>query len=78
MTTTIQTDSQPAMAVITSNLNKSFKNKFFVSKTLRIRDEIQEENLSILRINTEENSTDILTKPVTYKRYKKLTSDGIV
>lgn len=76
--TTIETDSQPAMAVITSKEDKSFRNKYFGIKALRIRDEIQEDNVNILRINTEENIADVLTKPVTYKGYKKLTSTWIV
>lgn len=76
--TTIETDSQPAMAVITSKEDKSFKNKFFGIKALRIRDEISENNLRVARIDTANNIADILTKPVTYKRYSKLTSEWIV
>ena len=76
--TTIETDSQPAIAVITSKEDKSFKNKFFGIKALRIRDEISENNLRVARIDTANNIADILTKPVTYKRYSKLTSEWIV
>lgn len=63
--TTIETDSQPAIAIITSKEDKSFKNKFFGIKALRIRDEISENNLSVARIGTENNIADVLTKPGT-------------
>lgn len=78
VTTTIGTDSQPFMIVITSKEDRSFKNKYFGTKALRIRNEIKGNRVNIFQIKIENNIANILTKPVTYKKYNKLTSDWIV
>lgn len=73
----IKSDSMSTINIATSDDDKKFRNRFFGTKAMRIRDEVQQLGLNIKYINTEENTADVLTKPLSYKRFLKLTADWI-
>lgn len=73
----IKSDSMSTINIATSDDDKKFRNRFFGTKAMRISDEVQKLGLHIEYVNTEENIADILTKPLSYKRFLKLTSDWI-
>lgn len=69
----IKTDSRPAISIAYGDDDKKFRDKYFGTKALRIRQEVKQSNISLSYINTADNTADILTKPLTYKRFKLLT-----
>ena len=73
----IKCDSISTINIATSEDDKKFRNRYFGTKAMRIRDEVKQLGLHMKYINTEENTADILTKPLSYKRFLKLTSNWI-
>lgn len=77
VTLEINCDSMSTINIAKSDDDKKFRNRFFGTKAMRMRDEIKYFNLRIEYINTESNTADILTKSLSYRRFVKLTSDWI-
>ena len=73
----VKCDSMSTISTITSEEDKKFRNRFFGTKAIRIKEEIKYFDLKFNYINTELNTADILTKALSYKRFNKLTSDWI-
>jgi len=73
----IKCDSTSTINIAKSEDDKKFRNRFFGTKAMRIRDEVQKLGLHMEYIKTEDNMADILTKPLSYKRFLKHTSHWI-
>lgn len=73
----VRSDSKSTISVITSEEDKKFRNRFFGTKALRIREEIKYFDLRFEYVATSENTADILTKALSYKRFNSLTSSWI-
>ncbi|QLL31847.1 hypothetical protein HG536_0C00130 [Torulaspora globosa] len=69
----IVTDSQPTIALMKSDDDKKFRNKFFGARSRRLRDEVEQMRLSVEYVQTEDNLADVLTKPLPVKQFLELT-----
>lgn len=58
----IVTDSRPTIALMKSDDDKKFRNKFFGARSRRLRDEVTELGLRVEYVKTKDNLADVLTK----------------
>ncbi|QLQ82258.1 hypothetical protein HG537_0H00200 [Torulaspora globosa] len=68
----IITDSQPTIALMKSDDDKKFRNKFFGARSRRLRDEVADMGLSVEYVRTKDNLADLLTKPLPVKQFLEL------
>lgn len=71
------TDSRSTISIVTSKNEEKFRNRFFGTKAMRLRDEVSDNNLYLCYIETKKNIADILTKPLPIKTFKLLTNKWI-
>ena len=69
----VWSDSQPGMAAINSADVSKIKSKFYGTKLLRIKEELDAGNIKMSYIKTDDNTADILTKPLSVNKFKELT-----
>ena len=77
ITCTILTDSQTSLYQIKAKDISKIKNKFYGTKVLRVAEEIENHSVSVKYINTQNNTADILTKPLSVKIFTNLTQSWI-
>ena len=74
----VVTDSQPTIALMMSDDDRKFRNKYFGSRSRRLRDEVRDLDLEIQYIKTKDNVADVLTKPLPVKQFMQLTGKFII
>lgn len=68
----LKSDSQPGMSAIRAGDVSKIKSKFYGTKLLRIKEEIEKGNVDMNYINTKENTADMLTKALSIPTFQKL------
>ena len=71
------TDSRSTISIIKSTNEEKFRNRFFGTKAMRLRDEVSGNNLYVYYIETKKNIADVMTKPLPIKTFKLLTNKWI-
>ena len=71
------TDSKSTISIIISNNEEKFRNRFFGTKAMRLRDEVSGNHLHVCYIETKKNIADVMTKPLPIKTFKLLTNKWI-
>ncbi|CAI4038841.1 hypothetical protein SMKI_06G1900 [Saccharomyces mikatae IFO 1815] len=71
------TDSKSTISIVMSKNEEKFRNRFFGTKAMRLRDEVSGNNLHVCYIETKKNIADVLTKPLPIKTFKLLTNKWI-
>ena len=71
------TDSRSTISIIISKNEEKFRNRFFGTKAMRLRDEVSGNNLNVYYIETKRNIADVMTKPLPIKSFKLLTNKWI-
>ncbi|EHN01165.1 YPR137C-B-like protein, partial [Saccharomyces cerevisiae x Saccharomyces kudriavzevii VIN7] len=61
------TDSRSTISIIKSTNEEKFRNRFLVTKAMRLRDEVSGNNLYVYYIETKKNIADVMTKPLPIK-----------
>lgn len=67
----IFTDSQTLIASITKTNVSKFRSRFFGSKAYRLRQDFEASEFQVEYVKTDENTADILTKPLAVKIFQK-------
>ncbi|GAX72280.1 gag-pol fusion protein [Saccharomyces cerevisiae] len=71
------TDSRSTISIVMSKNEEKFKNRFFGTKAMRLRDEVSNNNLHVCYVDTKRNIADVMTKPLPIKTFKLLTNKWI-
>ena len=71
----VWSDSQPGMTAINSADVLKIKSKFYGTKLLRIKEELDAGNIDMRYINTDENAADIFTKSLSVIKFTELTKE---